>query len=519
MSEHPPTPEQSAVLDATRAGGESLMIQAFAGCAKTTTLEMAAPLVKAPALALAFNKKIAMEMQRRFPGNFSVKTMNGLGHGAWARANPSATIELDDKKLGRLVTTTAKDFGLELSSDLWDSARMLVSRAMTMGIVPEGSGPEGLLPDDRAAWLDGPADDLGLAEDDFDLLWELSREILRRDIAEARKGRISFDDQVYCSSLLGGQFPRFPVVFVDESQDLNPLNHRMLELCMRSDGRLVSVGDVRQAIYRFRGADADSMSKIRRLRSNWVDLPLATTFRCPKRIVARQQAHAPGFTAFHTNAEGRVARLADGLDEDKPTWTWEHLTRWLMHPQDQVAVLCRNNGPLMSLAFRLLRRGVGVVMLGRDIGKGLAVLSRKLCPDDSTPRDLILGAIDEWEATESSKARVANREEKIAGISDRAECLRAVLSGAECRDAGELRTMLTRLFERESGQVTLSSIHRAKGMEWDLVLHLDPWRIPSKWARKSGDERQLTQEYNLKYVCETRTRHTLIEANLEDFRY
>ena len=52
------------------------------------------------------------------------------------------------------------------------------------------------------------------------------------------------------------------------------------------------------------------------------------------------------------------------------------------------------------------------------------------------------------------------------------------------------------------------------------MLHLDPWRIPSKWAREAareGDTAQLDQEWNLKYVAETRTKHTLLEANLKTF--
>src|SRR5258708_34901961 len=108
-------------------------------------------------------------------------------------------------------------------------------------------------------------------------------------------------------------------------------------------------------------------------------------------------------------------------------------------------------------------------------------------------------------------------EERVGGITDRAECLQAVLSSTEVKDAGGLRAMLKRLFAREEGTVTLSSIHRAKGMEWDLAVHLDPWRIPSKWAKQAaqaGDRSQLQQEWNLKYVCETRSKHTLAEANL-----
>ena len=101
----PPTAEQEAVRAAVAAKAGNVMVQAFAGCAKSTTLELAAPGIKVPALSVAFNKKIADESARRMPGNFTCKTMNGLGHGAWLRQLPVGTkIEVDSGKLGKLTT-------------------------------------------------------------------------------------------------------------------------------------------------------------------------------------------------------------------------------------------------------------------------------------------------------------------------------------------------------------------------------------------------------------------------------
>ena len=154
-------------------------------------------------------------------------------------------------------------------------------------------------------------------------------------------------------------------------------------------------------------------------------------------------------------------------------------------------------------------------MLGRDIGKGLIGLSNKLARKDDTPRDAIFDAINSWRDTERSKAIMNDDEGKIAGIEDRAECLLAVLDGANCKNAKDLRTALVKLFEDSNGRITLSTGHRAKGLEWPTVVHLDPWRLPSKYAKKNPS--QMAQEMNLLYVIETRTKHTLINANLEDF--
>lgn len=508
-----PTPEQEAIVSAA-GGPDSLMVRAYAGAAKTTTLQLAAPQVKVPALALAFNRKIAEELKPRLPGQFVVRTLNGLGHQAWARSIPGqVSVKLDDRKLGKLVTQIASERRVELANGQWDSLRQLVSGAMQAGLVPKDAGHP-LVADTPEAWED-IASGLWIDKADAGLLIDLARDVLEESNRLARQGLISFDDQVYCPVVLGGAWPQFPVLFVDEAQDLSPLNHAMIRLASRPDAKLVVVGDPRQAIYAFRGADSKSMDTLGGLRPEWVRLPLATTFRCPKAIVARQQEHAPGFKAWHTNIEGRVERFPTA---EVGGWNWQRLAGLGAGP----AVLCRTNAPLMSLAFKLIRRGIGPVMLGRDIGKGLIGLTKKIAARDDTSAESVMAGLRDWQDREESLAR-ANQapDSKLESIADRAECIRAVLEGSGCRDAGELRAMLARLFEKVSGQVTLSSIHRAKGLEWPVVMHLDPWRIPSKSAKAAaarGDPSGLEQEYNLQYVAETRTKDILVLANLEDFR-
>lgn len=518
---HNPTDEQAQIItDVADPAGGSLMIKAYAGTAKSTTLEMAAPGVRQPALALAFNKSIATELAPRLPGLFTVKTFNGWGYGAWTRGNRAITRwELDPGKLGKLITKMSKELKIDLMSEQWDQMRQLVSKAMQAGITPDDMGSP-LNPDNETSWIE-LADDCWIVADDRPWMVDFARQVLAEHIVMAKNGHISFDDQVYCPTVLGGQFPQYPVIFVDESQDLNPLNHRMLELSSKPGGRLIVVGDPRQAIYAFRGADSRSMDTMRRLQNNWKDRQLTLTFRCPKAIVARQQVHAPGYRAASANAEGKFVKIKP-LDQEELVagqgWNLAKIKE--ISPEGSIAVLCRNNGPLMSLAFKFIRSGIGVNVLGRDIGKNLTGLLKKICPEDKTPGDIIAGAIADWSEREVSLARANGKEERVAGIQDRAESLMACLEGSGARDAQELRTVIQQLFDKTTGQVTLSSIHKAKGLEWHTVVHLDPWRIPSKYAKKAaaeGDNSQLEQEWNLLYVAETRTKNTLIEANLEDY--
>jgi superfamily I DNA/RNA helicase len=67
-----------------------------------------------------------------------------------------------------------------------------------------------------------------------------------------------------------------------------------------------------------------------------------------------------------------------------------------------------------------------------------------------------------------------------------------------------------------TGILTLSTIHKAKGREWEQVYWLNrATTCPSPWARQDW---QKEQEKNLCYVAATRAKHELIELTIEDKR-
>lgn len=529
MGDLKPTPEQESIIEVAATSKASLMVNAYAGTAKTTSSVMLArrlPMV--PTLAVAFNKKIAQQAEKAFPGYFKVSTLNGLGHSAWAKAIGKRP-ELDDRKLGKIVSGLMKESHYDGGEDSWHNIRSLATAAMQAGLVPSTLPYEGLVPDIGESWQ-SICSDAWLNPVPQEL--ELARAAVIENIRLAygmgsANAVISFDDQIYCSTLLGGVYPRFPVVMVDEAQDLSPLNH--LQIKKSCADRLIVVGDKLQAIYAFRGADSASMAKLRALRPVWDDRPLTVTFRCPKLVVARVQSHAPGFTAFASNPEGHIQHLeAPAGHPGEWTWGWPDIAQAAadleasLCRRPEVAILCRNNAPLIKTAFRLLRRGIAPQMLGRDIGKGLAILAKKILPDDDLEMMACITRINDWADREEALALANDQEYKVDGIRDRAESLLAVIQFGHCNQAGDIRRALEKIFSSENGRVTLATGHKAKGLEWDLVVHLDPWRIPSKFATQQaqlfGDMRQLEQEKNLRYVIETRTKHTLLLANAEDFK-
>lgn len=497
-----PTPEQEAVLQYANTK-DSLIIDALAGCAKTSTIELlASQMTSHKAIALAFNVKIKKELESRLPKWFKVSTLNGVGHVAWGRTI-NKRCEVDEKKLTSLLKELIKEDQAQLDPEDFIDILALTRQARHNGLTHEefhNASP--LLKDEFSNWED--LADVSLIELK-EQTYVIARELLRRSTLLSYQGVIDYDDQIYMSAVFGGSFEKYNTTIIDEAQDLSPLNHRQLRKL--SIGRIIAVGDPRQAIYAFRGASSDSMERVRALRENFITLPLSTTFRCPKSVVSRQQEHAPGYTAAESNAVGEVN-------------DWRH-NRWdlSMLPKGEVAFICRNNGPIIKLAFMCIRRGRGVTVLGRDLGKGLIKLLNKLCPTRK-PIEEALAIFKEWEVTEVSKARASGKEEKVSPIQDRAECLISAAEASGAKDSVELARHIEDLFNEQAGKIVLCTGHKSKGLEWHTVIHLDPWRVPAKYARRAleeGNPVPMQQEKNLRYVIETRTKHTLILASMQDF--
>jgi DNA helicase II / ATP-dependent DNA helicase PcrA len=479
-----PTPEQEAIVEAARLRSESLMIAAYAGCSKTTTLGLISKaLPQTTGLALAFNVKAKKELEKKLSPNFTILTLNGLGHRAW-KNTIGRTPRVDKNKLASIVTATLKD--KRASQDDWIAVRELTSLAMHRGIIPSGMG-NGLTPDEDHTWF-ALAESRELDADDRLITW--ARACLKESIKQSFNGVVSYDDQVYMPAVFSCLSPKFPLVMVDEAQDLSPVNH--VQVKKAASERLIVVGDPAQAIYQFRGASERSMEQIRMLRDEWVDLGLTVTFRCPIAVVERQRRRVPDYKADVGNVQGRV------IDHRRRQWSSS-----VLKGRGQTAILCRNNAPLLALAMKLFQQQIPCTVLGSDIGRSLIRLSKKLLAYDLMRSDDCIRAIINWSETQETQY-----------AADRADCLIAVLEHEDVNNAGELRKALARMFEDKEYIVILSTGHKAKGLEWDTVIHLDPWRIPSRYATT---EDQLQQERNLRYVIETRTKNILVLADLRDF--
>jgi len=487
------TPEQSAFLDALLMTNENLVLEAVAGSGKSFTLEEGLRQLKAEGilpegtLVCAFNKHIATAFQERANAAnlpIVVRTMNSLGHSAFGRA------------IGRRLTLETGKLYLT-AKELWprfDSSPMacpdfkkLVDAARNTGIVPAGS-PGGAQDDTPAAWAElfEAAD---IDPEDWDPSWliECARTLLARMNMKAWEGIIDFTDQLYLPVTIAGRFDTFKLVMVDEVQDLGTLQHRMLRKLLGLSGRLVAAGDRNQAIYGFRGADVRSIPNMI-AQFGLRPMPLTVSFRCPKAVVRQANEIVPYMKSSPDAPEGLV-----GVSRPHE-----------IRPGD--FILCRYNQPLATLWLRLIKRGIAATILGKDIGAGLARLLKKrgASGDESMDLEVALKHLDSWLSSECTKHNEKGKLDKAESLTDRCSAIHSICEAAP-NDA-TVRWFIDKIEALFSdrpghpGMVTLSTIHKAKGLEYRRVHFLGREKLPPQRARGAGRD----QENNLIYVGETR---------------
>lgn len=101
---------------------------------------------------------------------------------------------------------------------------------------------------------------------------------------------IDFDDMLRLPVVLNVKFQPWDWVFTDECQDTNEVQSEILWRLQKPTTRSVFVGDPHQAIYGFRGAQSDAMTKLRD-RFGCRTLPLSVSYRCPKAVVREAQKY------------------------------------------------------------------------------------------------------------------------------------------------------------------------------------------------------------------------------------
>jgi superfamily I DNA/RNA helicase len=303
--------------------------------------------------------------------------------------------------------------------------------------------------------------------------------------------RISFNDQVWLPVAMNWTHGLYDLVIVDECQDMNVPQLRMAQRLVHKGGRICCIGDDWQAIYGFRGAAEDGLKMMEQdLKAG--KLGLTITRRCPKKVVALAQALVPDYKAADDAPEGEVLYIGDSMLPSS------------MQVGD--AILSRTNAPLMPICLQLLRAGVPARIEGRDVGKQLLGIVSSLRAK-SIPH--FLKQLVAWGNKQRARCKNGKHaESRLSLIDDQVETLSAIAEGLS--GIGEINARIKNLFQDSDGfskpAVVLSSVHKAKGLEWNRVCLL------SKTFKVTSGQ---GEEARIYYVALTRSKNTLVFVSEE----
>lgn len=472
-----PSPYQQAIFDFVKNGKGHGIVQAVAGSGKTTTniqaLDYVDPLIDV--VFLAFNKHIADELKSR--GVQCASTFHSLGKANITSAYPRS--KFNQYKLYDLLD--------RVENTLLDEVRNSIIKLIAL--------LKANLLEATKEHIDALADTFDIdIEDNEATIYRCTRELLEASVNDITQ--YDFDDMIYWPAIGKVGCKKFDFIFVDESQDLNKSQITFAENSMATDGRMLLIGDPYQSIYAFRGAFTGIMDYMQD-RLNATVLPLSISYRAPKVIVNLVNSVFPHicFEGSQTAKEGYISNLQ-----------YDDLT---MVTDDGDAVICRTNAPLVKPAFQLLKEGRKAVILGRDIGQGLITLVNKRAKlisvkNADNPLAELLFQLQVYFDNEKVKLERMKRLGKLATLQDQIETIVAIADG--CETISQLKAKIESIFSNNRSGVVFSSIHKAKGLEWENVFILRPELMPHPMAK---DPVQKAQENNLKYVSYTRSKCNL----------
>jgi ATP-dependent DNA helicase UvrD/PcrA len=472
------SPQQESFWDEVKNGITHLILRARAGCGKTFTITYLLSFLKAQSIAFAaFNRHIAAELQARVPDHVSAFTIHSFGYQQIRRWNPR--VKLDEHKLDGILDELVPE---DDNSDYIKYASIRLINLCKYNLI-QGTEDE--------------LDDLVIKHtidlnDHRSQVYTIVPQAIR--ISKERRNVIDFTDMLWFVYAHNIPVQTFDLFIIDELQDLNLLQQYTVLKALGDNGRCIGVGDDKQSIYGFAGAHPQSVNAFTQALNNTKRgvkvMPLTYTRRCPVSHVELAKEIVPDFESMPDAPIGSIADVS--------------LNYALLHMQPGDMGICRRNAPLISAAYKLIASGKPVLVRGRDIGKGLQALIRKLKARDIPE---LIEKIESYRQRELEKLEKQGKKADAAkvALNDKLDTLIALTEGMT--DLSELRAHIDQLFSDndDKGKIILSSIHKAKGLEAFVVYIFDYARIEIPMSQ----EWQQLQERNAKYVALTRSKDKL----------
>lgn len=481
-----PSKYQAAIYDFMQSGSGHAVVDAVAGSGKSTTIVNALKLIPEDqsVLFLAFNKAIVEELKIKVGSlpNVEIKTLHSLGVSS---INAFMRSQINGDKYRLYLNTSIKNGSIEPLSPLegsdfkeWRANIQQLIDLLRVNLVELGDV--------------GAAEDLAAKHGLFLHGNEIAVAFKAISWGLKNESSVDFTDMLYFPIMKGIRMPKYDWVFIDECQDLNAAQRELFLKCLKPEGRFIAVGDPRQAIYGFAGADVRSFNILKNL-PNTVSLPLSVCYRCDQQIIDLAQTLVPQIEA----REGAGAGTVENNDS-------------LENVQDGDMILCRLTAPLVDVCMQYISKGTKAYVKGRDIGANLVNMIKGTNREEvgdvfsKFDKELVKISVKLAKDTGCSIAEAKDHEsymryaDKVAAI---------VILAKDLHRASDVIKRISTIFSDAAQGICLSTIHKSKGLEADRVFILCPEKLYHE--RSMRIDWMAEQEANLVYVAYTRAKHYL----------
>jgi len=313
---------------------------------------------------------------------------------------------------------------------------------------------------------------------------------------------------------------------VDEYQDVNPLQHRLLGLWLGERDDLCVVGDANQTIYSFTGASPEYLTSFRAAYPDATEVRLVRCYRCTPEIVTL--ANAVIARASENASQALVLRSQRAAGTEPTVEAWpddveeadQVARRVVQHIKDgiparDIAVLFRINAQSAALEEAFAEAGVPVVLRGterffnrpevREAITRLRGAARGESGGGALGEEVraVLGTAGWTPEAPRTTGAVRERWESLAALATLADELAGTLQDSLSGFVAELDARADLQHAPVADGVTLASVHAAKGLEWRVVLVVgcSDGLLPLQYAETPA---QLEEERRLAYVAITR---------------
>ena len=409
-----------------------------------------------------------------------------------------------EQNKGRLFFTKYSDILCDIWSKTkrqWDEYEYSVLDLVDKARLELMTVPEEIDIDKLAKWYSIDISDAPLGE---------TTDVVAEALLRGRRARHQFDyvDMVWMPNVDGYLKRTYDCLVVDEYQDMGIAQQ---ELCMKVAWRVMVIGDHHQAIYGFAGADANAYKRmdgwLSKTQRGLITLPLTQTRRCCRAVVREANKCLPPedrLVCLPDAPEGEVVETRTGRLNIGDASLWDAGVNEKGHRKSMV--ICPTNAPLVSLIYKLQKKGYKAFVQSKDLQTDIL----KLIPEGSQTVDKLVSSLESRVDRLSSKPGRAARA-KI----DTFRTLQEIAEG--CSTLSAVRSTVKLMFpEKEPiGWLRMSSVHQAKGQEAEQVIFWEWDRCASPY---SVVDWQKQQDANLLHVGVSRAMTKLIKARSEEER-